>query len=108
MVHRAHAAAGKHGPLTVRDVVEGYLEWLEDNRKSAVDARHRAKAHIYPTLGDAEAALLTTDMLRKWHVGLAKALPAKRARDLARYSGIVHSTAARTPCAVDAHLPTGC
>src|SRR5215204_6441889 len=41
MVHRAHAAAGKHGPLTVRDVVEGYLEWLEGNRKSAVDARHR-------------------------------------------------------------------
>ena len=80
MVHRAHAAAGKHGPLTVRDVVEGYLEWLEGNRKSAVDARHRAKAHIYPTLGDAEAALLTTDMLRKWHVGLAKALPRARTR----------------------------
>jgi integrase len=80
MVHRAHAAAGKHGPLTVRDVVEGYLEWLEGNRKSAVDARHRARAHIYPTLGDVEAALLTTDLLRKWHVGLAKALPRARTK----------------------------
>ena len=80
MVHRAHAAAGKHGPLTVRDIVEAYLEWLEGNRKSAVDARHRARAHIYPTLGDTEAALLKTDVLRRWHVGLAKALPRARTK----------------------------
>jgi integrase len=80
MVHRAHAAAGKHGPLTVRDIVEAYLEWLEGNRKSAVDARHRARAHIYPTFEDAEAALLTTDLIRKWHVGLAKALPRARTK----------------------------
>src|SRR4051812_925357 len=80
MVHRAHAAAGKHGPVTVRDIVEAYLEWLESNRKTAVDARHRARAHIYPVLGDTEAALLTTDMVRKWHVGLAKGLPRARTK----------------------------
>jgi integrase len=80
MVHRAHAAAGKPGPLTVRDIVEAYLEWLEGNRKSAVDARLRARAHIYPTLGNIEAALLKTDVLRKWHVALAKALPRARTK----------------------------
>jgi hypothetical protein len=80
MVHRAHVAAGKGRPLTVRKVVEAYLEWLDANRKSGLDARHRAKAHIYPTLGNTEAVLLTTDAMRKWHVGLAKAPPRARTK----------------------------
>jgi integrase len=64
----------------VQAAVEVYLEFLESNRKSAVDARHRARAHIYPILGNVEAASLTTDMLRKWHAGLAKALPRARTK----------------------------
>src|SRR5918994_1966034 len=44
MVHRAHAAAGKHGPLTVRDAVEAYLAWLADNRRTGADAHYRASA----------------------------------------------------------------
>jgi integrase len=80
MVRRAHDAAGKSGPLTVQAAVESYLEFLEGNRKSAVDARHRAKAHIYPTIGSVEVATLTTELLRKWHVGLAKAPPRARTK----------------------------
>ena len=106
MVHRAHAAAGKHGPLTVRDIVEAYLEWLEGNRKSAVDAGHRARAHIYPTLGDTEAALLKTDVLRRWHVGLAKALPRARTKPGMAQQHRAFDGSAR-PRGGDAQVPTG-
>lgn len=80
MVHRAHAVAGKTGPLTVRDVVEDYLDYLEANRKTAVDARHRAAAFIYPTLGDIEVEALTTDSLSKWLSGQAKTPPRLRTK----------------------------
>ena len=80
MVRRVHDAAGKSGPLTVRAAVESYLEFLEGNRKSAVDARYRAKAHIYPTIGSVEVSTLTTELLRKWHVGLAKVPPRVRTK----------------------------
>jgi integrase len=72
MVARAHHAAGKHGPLTVADAVESYLEFLDAHRKTGYHARHRARAHILPTLGDIEVQALTTERLRKWHTELAK------------------------------------
>lgn len=72
MVKRSHAAVGKTAPLTVRDVVASYLEFLESNRKSALDARHRAAAFIDPELGDLEADALTTERLRQWHLAMAK------------------------------------
>jgi integrase len=72
MVRRAHIAAGKTGPLTVRDAVAAYLDFLETNRKSALDARYRASAHIFPKLGEFEVESLTTDHLRHWHTELAK------------------------------------
>src|SRR3974390_3188700 len=65
MVRRAQSANGIAGPLTVQAAVEIYLELLEAQGKSAVDARHRARAHVYPTLGDVEVASLTTAVLRK-------------------------------------------
>jgi integrase len=80
MVRRAQSANGVEGPLTVRAAVEGYLEFLEAHGKSAVDARHRAKAHIYPSVGDVEAASLTTAALRKWLAKLANALPRARTK----------------------------
>jgi integrase len=80
MVKRVHEANGVSGPLTVKAAVEAYLEFLEGNRKSAVDSRHRAQAHIYPMLGNVEVASLTTDILRRWHVGLVKALPRARTK----------------------------
>jgi integrase len=72
MVNRAHAAAGVSGPLTVKDAVEQYLEWLEGNRKSIYDARRRAEAFITPRLGDIECSALTAEMVRAWHSGLVK------------------------------------
>jgi integrase len=72
MVARAHHAAGKHGPLTVRDAIEAYLEFLDTHRRSGRDARHRAKAFILPQLGDIEVQALTPERLRKWHAALAQ------------------------------------
>ena len=61
---------------TVRDALTDYLEWMEQYRKSAIDARYRAEAHILPELGTLELAMLTTDRLRKWFYALA-ATPAR-------------------------------
>jgi integrase len=80
MVRRAKSAAGIAGPLTVRAALESYLHILESHGKSATDTRHRAAAHIYPTLGNIEVVTLSTDLLRKWHAGLAKALPRARTK----------------------------
>ena len=71
MVSMANAAAGKRGPLTVRDAVEDYLGFLETNRKSALDSRI-GQVHIYPELGDLEVEALTTERLSKWHVDAAQ------------------------------------
>jgi integrase len=59
------------GPLTVRQAVESYIEFLERSRKSAGDARYRAKAAIYGELGDIEASSLTTKRIRDWLDGIA-------------------------------------
>ena len=78
--NRKRAAAGKTGPLTVQLAVESYLEFIETRGKSAVDARHRARAHIYPALGDFQVDALTTEQLRNWQMSLAKALPRVRSK----------------------------
>jgi integrase len=54
------------GPLTVRQAIENYLEFLQAHRKTADDARQTAKALILPTLGDVALVDLTTERLRKW------------------------------------------
>ena len=64
----------------MRVAVESYLEFLEAHGKSAVDARHRANAHICPTLGDIEVSSLTMAVLRKWLAKLAKTLPRARTK----------------------------
>jgi integrase len=72
MVHRAHAAAGKTGPITIADVMRNYLDFLDTNKKSGADARCRYEALIRPVLGDIEVNNLTADMISDWHVALAK------------------------------------
>jgi integrase len=71
MVARAHTAAGKTGPLTVRTVMESYLEFLDNHRKTGATARYSVNAFILPELGDLEAESLTVDRLRDWHTKLA-------------------------------------
>jgi integrase len=73
MVARAHAAAGKTKPLTVKDAIDSYIEFLETNRKSGREGRYAADAFILPTLGKCEVAALTTDQIRTWHAKVAKA-----------------------------------
>ena len=82
MVSRAHAAGAGRTPSSDRQTSRKNrsFEFLEGNRKSAVDARYRTAAFIYPALGDTECEKLTTEMLRKWHAGLAKLLPRMRTR----------------------------
>jgi integrase len=72
-MERRNDDAGKTGPLTVRDAVEQYIEWVAAHRKTAQDARYRANAFILPKLGDIKVAALTADMLRHWHRALATA-----------------------------------
>jgi integrase len=97
MVRRVHTAAGKTAPLTVQDAVDVYLEFLDSNRKSGADARVRAKALIYPQLGDIEVESLTTERLQRWHADLAKAAPRLRTKpgDRQRHRPIPHDDEAR-------------
>jgi integrase len=80
MVNRAQSSNGTVGPLTIKAAVESYFEFLDSHGKSAVDARHRANAHIYPTLGNIEVPSLTTVILRKWLIKLAKVPPRARTK----------------------------
>src|SRR6266536_1063633 len=74
-VSTAHnpVAGEKHKSLTVADVIARYLEFLENSRKSARDARYRANAFIVPKLGTISVDMLTTDTLRDWIRELASA-----------------------------------
>ena len=73
MVTRAHSAAGIQVPLTVAKAINNYIEFLEANRKSGREARYAADAFILPAWGKVRLDALTTDQIRKWHHGLAKA-----------------------------------
>jgi integrase len=77
MVTRAHTAAGKTGPLTVRAIMMEYLEFLQNHRKSGGTARYSINAFILPELGDLEAESLTVDQLRNWHMMIANS-PARQ------------------------------
>jgi len=81
MVQRAHHAHGRHGPITVAAAMDDYLGFLENNRKSAADARYRDRAFIRPILGDIEVAKLTADRLRKWMQDMAKTPARLRTRE---------------------------
>jgi len=72
------AVHGHAGPITVRQVVEDYIAWLHEHRKSATTAERFAKVHIFPKLGAVDATTLTTKLLRDWHEGIAKAPRRKR------------------------------
>src|SRR5262249_39511116 len=72
--------AGSAGPLTVKQAVELYLEAKEADGRDIVDARCRAVAHIYPTLGARQCADLTSEQIRKWHRALAKSPPRARTK----------------------------
>jgi integrase len=71
MVQRAHAAAGKTGPLTVAHAMVDYLEFLEGNRRSAHTARSHDRLFIRPELGHLKIDSLTRDQLQRWLTKIA-------------------------------------
>ncbi|TLU71260.1 tyrosine-type recombinase/integrase [Lichenicoccus roseus] len=78
-VESKRVAAGlpaQGGPYTVALCLEDYLRWLEQNRKTAKDARCRADAQILPALGGIDCEKLTTKQLRDWR-DAAAAAPAR-------------------------------
>jgi hypothetical protein len=74
----AAGVAPTSGPYTVNDAIADYLAWMEQNRKSARDARWRAEALILPNLGKIPCAKLTAKTIRDWHKGLPKVQPRVR------------------------------
>lgn len=73
---RKREAAGlptDSGPYTVKSCIDEYLEWFGEHKKSIVDTRHRAHAHILSALGHRPCDDLTTTELEKWRNALAKA-----------------------------------
>ena len=77
---RSRSAAGVVGPLTVAKAMEHYLVFLEDKRKSAVDAGYRYEAFIKEPLGGIEVAALKAQQIRNWHSDLVKLAPRLRTR----------------------------
>ena len=54
------------GPYTVSQCIAEYLTWMEQNRKTAKDARYRAEALIIPKLGAIECEKFRAGELRRW------------------------------------------
>jgi hypothetical protein len=59
---------------TVAAAIADHLKYLEHERKSAVEARYRAKAHILPALGKIDVKKLTTKQIEDWRNGLLESL----------------------------------
>jgi integrase len=68
------------GPYTVKHCLAEYLAWMEQNRKSAKDARYRAEALIVPELGAIECEKLKAGELRNWLQQVASAPPRIRVK----------------------------
>lgn len=67
------APADLAGSYTVAKCLEEYLHWMGENRKSGVDARYRARAHILPNLGAKRCDQLSTQAIQGWLTDMANA-----------------------------------
>ena len=99
---RSRSAAGAAGPLTVAKAMEHYLVFLEDKRKSAVDAGYRYEAFIKEPLGRIEVAALKAQQIRNWHSDLVKLAPRLRTRK-GESNSIARSARTRTPNVAGRH-----
>jgi integrase len=72
----AHAPAADAGPLTVRQAVETYIEYLRTEKKTAADTRQRLDRHIIPKIGDRPVARLTTKELEAVRNAMVRKDPA--------------------------------
>jgi integrase len=67
-----------NGPLTVRDALDRYFTYLEQEGRPTADARLRTNLHILPSLGKELIDTLSTERLRRWFADLAKLPPRLR------------------------------
>jgi len=65
---------------TVADAVNEYLEWYKIHRKSYMDTKQYAEAHISPALGHIEITKLRTAQIEKWRDGIASSAPRRRTK----------------------------
>ena len=68
-LHQGYRAA----PGSMQEIVDNYLEYLEQNKgqRAAADARGRATQHILPYFKDIPITKLTPQKIRKWHHSFA-------------------------------------
>jgi integrase len=81
--HRPRAEDDDGGTFTVAKAMEAYFRYLESEGRAAHtirDARYRYEAFIRPKLGNAEAAALTAERLRKWRDDLVHLPPRLRTK----------------------------
>jgi hypothetical protein len=67
------------GALTVKGALDAYLADLQHRGKPTQEVRYRIDAQIVPALGTVAVEALSTDQIRVWHAGLARA-PARHGR----------------------------
>jgi integrase len=70
------ARKAKSGPLTVSDVIDDYLQFLDAQGRSPLSlviTRQRIEAHIRPQLGKVSVSALTPERLCNWRDEIAKA-----------------------------------
>jgi integrase len=77
---RAQRSAEANGAGTVASAMDDYITFLEENRRTAADARYRDRAFIRPEFGKTELYKLTTEQLETWLKNLAKRPPRLRTR----------------------------
>ncbi len=70
---RAAGLPTQAGTYTVKNCLDEYIKWMDEDRKSGRDTRWRADALIIPTLGAIQCAKLTNDHIRNWKDETAKA-----------------------------------
>ncbi len=73
----------RHGmTYTIRDLIEGYVGYLEQHRKSAADARSNLTAYLIPYFGeDRQIASLTSADFEKWQPWALTYKPRGRLKD---------------------------
>ncbi|MEJ2027632.1 MAG: hypothetical protein P8X52_09365 [Limibacillus sp.] len=52
--------------FTVKDAMDGYLEWYRLNRKAYQQTKTKCDVHILPKLGSVPVSLLTTSRITEW------------------------------------------
>ena len=72
-----------HGaPHTIRDLIDGYVGFLEQHRKSAADARSNLNAYLVPYFGETRlVASLTSADFEKWQPWALTHKPRGRLKD---------------------------